>query len=407
MSSVIGNAGSKRRQRTFIGVLALAFIATMLVVPGAFSASTSPSVVDYVQCANGKPGTPDPDTCNKGWIGGILNANNSQYHENEVTAQRLIVDFPAGSGSNGAHSLDIKYLIQKAEAHAYDSLATWDTTISDAGRCDGLTGPTKTACDGATGGAPDTLAIDDDSHEVDTACTTESAVTSDHQLPGQEFQAFGPGVNLTNMEYGVTSTDSEGTYQSIHIDFTLDNAGRFYLYFGGHLAAGGTPATGSANGWGEDCGAGSISGGPYHIKLVNIDGASAGNRDNQIMSGAVLPLFPPTITTQPSAVQTVTLGDSLNLGNAAAGGTASFYLYDSDTACQADTAHDGTGSIFSSADQVVTAGEATSATHDVSPTATTTYYWTVVYSGDAGASLAPGFNACAETTLVTIPVNTP
>jgi hypothetical protein len=36
-----------------------------------------------------------------------------------------------------------------------------------------------------------------------------------------------------------------------------------------------------------------INGGPYHIKLTQVDNSSVGNRDNQIMSGAILPIRDP------------------------------------------------------------------------------------------------------------------
>ena len=120
---------------------------------------------------------------------------------------------------------------------------------------------------------------------------------------------------------------------------------KVYLLFGGHLAASLTPAGGSPRGWGgtdsgDNCGASSISGGPYHIKVTAVDGAAEGSRDNQIMSNAVLPLITPTLVTTPSASATTSasIGDSLNVGNAnAGGGTATFILYPSAADCAADT----------------------------------------------------------------------
>lgn len=69
--------------------LALLAVATAsLGIPiSSASAGSSISALDYAQCANGSPGTSGPCT----WINGILNANNSQFHENEVTPQRLLV----------------------------------------------------------------------------------------------------------------------------------------------------------------------------------------------------------------------------------------------------------------------------------------------------------------------------
>jgi hypothetical protein len=240
-----------------------------------------------------------------------------------------------------------------------------------------------------------TLPILPDDHELDTACTTEDPTTSEHQLTGQQFEMFGLGATggIDAMTYGQTSTDSEGTYQSVHLTFHFSSAagGTAYLYFGGHLAASLTPATGSPRGWGDNCGAGSIDGGPYHIKLDFIDGASAGNRDNQIMSGAVLPLLTPSLSTTPTAVATtsVDLDDTVDVGNSSAGGTADFYLY-SDSACSV--------LVDSDLDVAVSGGTATSKTITVTPTADSTYWWLVHYDGDLANNLAPADTACTDET---------
>ena len=59
---------------------------------------------------------------------------------------------------------------------------------------------------------------------------------------------------------------------------TADGA-KVMLLFGGHIAR-----EHRSRGWGAGVGAGSISGGPYHVRITAADGASVGNRDNQIMS---------------------------------------------------------------------------------------------------------------------------
>jgi hypothetical protein len=106
------------------------------------------------------------------------------------------------------------------------------------------------------------------------------------------------------------------------------------LLFGGHLA----PAA-QLRGWGAGLGAGSVSGGPYHIKWAAVDGASAGNRDNQIMSGAIIPIVAQGVTmsttpspTSPASISTVTNASdtaTLIVGDAAhpPTGTEVFDLY--------------------------------------------------------------------------------
>lgn len=66
------------------------------------------------------------------------------------------------------------------------------------------------------------------------------------------------------------------------------------LWFGAHVAA-------QAN-WGLGLGAGSISGSPYHVALDAIDGASVGQRDNQMQAGVVTEIPNGTIVVVKDAV---------------------------------------------------------------------------------------------------------
>src|SRR5689334_8845201 len=126
--------------------LVAAFVVLGALVAGGsvFAApSTDASVNNYQQCANDKPGSVgDPTDCDpQGWINGILNANNSQYREDQVTPQRVGLDLP-NNGPTTGRTITIKYLARKGQGgagnHAYDSLATWNYTETNADRCQGL-----------------------------------------------------------------------------------------------------------------------------------------------------------------------------------------------------------------------------------------------------------------------------
>ena len=92
-----------------------------------------------------------------------------------------------------------------------------------------------------------------------------------------------------------THDDAGGTSDSYaHMTVTysvpsLATPTKVMLLFGGHLAASLGP-----RGWGPASAPASISGGPYHIRITAADGASVGNRDNQIMSAAIL--APPQVS---------------------------------------------------------------------------------------------------------------
>ena len=83
------------------------------------------------------------------------------------------------------------------------------------------------------------------------------------------------------------------------VTFNVTNPdGNVMMLLGGHTAQG----AGNPRGWGAGVGSGSVSGGPYHFKWEELDGASVGNRDNQIQSGALVPpTNTPTPTNTPSA----------------------------------------------------------------------------------------------------------
>jgi hypothetical protein len=399
---------SKKRRTPLLVMALLGVMVGVLIGGGSFSsaASTSPSVSDYSQCANGKPGTANPEQCNSGMINGILNANNSQYSEDQVTAQRLVVVFPLA----GDHTIDLQYLVRKADNHAYDSLATWDHTETGADRCLGFAGKAKTNCEAATGGTLVTKAIPDDSLTVPSACTTTSTTTSNHQLSGQEFQMFGATFNGTPTYLGTTSDTSQGLYQNIEIPINTAGANAtVYFYFGGHLAAGlGSRA------WGSGCGASNINGGPYHIKLNAIDG-TAGSRDNQITAGAIIAQTP-SIDTTPTNDESFseTLNDSVTLGGGATG-SVHFYLFDNATDCTtagSTVTSSSTGVLYSETVTAVAGSAATDANGSPAAgnvvNATGDYYWTVIYDGDGSLNLSAS-SICQEHTAVTAPVvtNTP
>src|SRR5437870_4463218 len=133
-----------RRRLLPLALVTFAF-GTLLV--GSGEAASSASVVDYSQCANKGAAA---GAC-QSWINGTLNGNNSTYSEDQSIPQRLILSIPAGSTLD--QSVEFTYLDRKGTHHAYDSLATWNKTLANADRCQGLSGancvesPTSTAPD--------------------------------------------------------------------------------------------------------------------------------------------------------------------------------------------------------------------------------------------------------------------
>jgi hypothetical protein len=388
---VLGPTGSKRRRR----FLYVPFLVVALVVLGALvtggsvlaAPSTDASVNNYQQCANDKPGSVGDatDCVPQGWINGILNANNSQYHEDQVTPQRLGLDLPSG-GPTTDRTIILKYLARKGQGgvgnHAYDSLATWNFTETNADRCQGIT-PAN-----CVGGNPSTFLI-----PVDNTVVADSngagTSTAGHELPDANRMMTMFGGTITNISTPVhdNASGSGDDYAQVTVTYSVTSTpAHVQLLFGGHLAA----AIG-ARGWGANVGSSFINGGPYHIKLVQVDSSSVGNRDNQITSGAILPIATSTATTLHETtsagvdVSPANNGDpiSINAGGyvtdyasvtpSDSTGSVAFKYYSSATACSADTGGTAAGG------GALSSGSSKSNTVQFSTSGT--FYWRAFFTG--------------------------
>jgi uncharacterized repeat protein (TIGR01451 family) len=377
-------------------------LVAMLPAVGFFGVSRAAATFnaeDYAQCSNDKPPSTALD-CPGDWINGILNANNSHYAEDQVTPQRLAVSFDA----TGDHSVTLSYLARKGTNHAYDSLATWNTTQTAADRCQSLT---VAICQ--TGSAS-TFPIPADGTSLPPVGSGISAVTSNHALTGQVFTMYGGTLTGTS---SIThdSPASGDDFASITVNFTIpanSTTKTVQLLFGGHLATGVGP-----RGWGAGLGSSDINGGPYHIKWAAADGVSIGNRDNQIMSSAILPPQNTAITTQAARSAAtiganVTISDTATVTPSTATGSVSFQLF-SDSQCQNPV------NGYSST-KTLSNGTATSDPYTVIGAGT--WYWIASFTssdpgkftdvagscGDANESISVGKRQPGITTTATTPV---
>jgi len=421
---VFGPTGSKRRRRFLVApILVAALVAFGVLATGGSVLAASPtdaSVNNYQQCANDKPGsvapTIDPTDCvPQGWINGILNAQNSQYSEDQVTAQRLGLDVPSGGPTTG-RTITIKYLARKGQGgvgnHAYDYLATWNFTQANANRCQGL------AAADCPGGAPSTFPIPSDPTVVADSNGAGSA-TSNHELPVANRQMTMFGGTITNLSTPVhdNPAGSGDDFATITVTYSVASTAtdtNVQLLFGGHLAASTGP-----RGWGNNVGSSFINGGPYHIKIDAIDGSSIGNRDNQINSAAILPIGTQTQTalhetdstgadvdpannqdptTQTGITVTLPIGgagtfvtDYATVAPPDSTGTVAFRFYASLSACNADTTFTA-GTSAGSGKALDVNGVAKS--NPVHITSTGVTYWRAVFTGTGvSASSDSGCNS--------------
>ena len=405
---VFGPTGSKRKRRfLFLPILVAALVGVGALVTGGSvlaAPSTDANVNDYAQCANDKPGsltpTVDPTDCvPQGWINGILNANNSQYREDQVTPQRVGLDLP-NNGPTTGRTITVTYLARKGQGgagnHAYDSLATWNYTETNADRCQGLL-----AADCPSGSAS-TLQIPSDSTVVADSNGAGSS-TALHELPAANrlMTMYGGTIDSVSAPVHDNTAGPGDDYATVTVSYHVASTPtKVQLLFGGHLA----PSVGP-RGWGNNVGASFINGGPYHIRLDSVDSSSLGNRDNQIMSGAILPIG---TATQTALHETNSSGVDVNPANnqnpvtqtgitvtLPANGSGTYVTdYATQAACSADT--NGTGG-NAGGSGAVSGGSASGST--VHFTSAGVFYWRAFYGGDAANHINASTSACGDEVL--------
>ena len=420
--------------------MVVAIISSLLIMNGAEAATAS--AVDYAQCTNGAPEAIDETDvrCND-WINGILQGSNSHYSEDEVTPQRLVVK--VSGAANTEHSVELRYQTRKGTTHAYDSLTTWNHTQEEADRCLNYKGATRTilgcgsvgdwaASNAHTSKTTGPIPADNTSvtpcderagtDEFGQVITTPSCQTSLRQIKG-DVTAYGQvaagSVSVANLGHEAP-TGAGDDYAVVRVSFRTSAAnGTVQILFGGHLAA---PEL--SRGWGEGYGAANINGGPYHIKWEKADGASIGNRDNQIMGSAiVIQFYSGRLSTQASP-STALAGVSTVLGDTATyvtqgsptSGAVTFGLYGPFTAgssVAADACFGNpaavpavpamtpvSGSVvstsFAATATAGTFGASTASGGVAGPSLSLTpgdYYWAVSYAGDGFQNL-PTSHGC-------------
>jgi hypothetical protein len=218
---------------------------------------------DLSQCRNGPLSAPESCT-GSNWVNGSLNGSQAHYIEGESVPYRISM---AGLTVGPTHTITIEYDTTENGKHAIDYLTSFDRTEIDASPCDGIAG-----CDPAI-------------HEHFTIPVDENVTKGHDQIPGTAddiaqlpgvFTLFN-GTILSVSPYTVSGTYEGSSQTRITITFTNTNS-TAVLAWGGHIA---TRAD-----WGIGHSAVAISGAPYHMRLIDLDG-SGGNQDRSLQSTAV------------------------------------------------------------------------------------------------------------------------
>src|SRR5438477_7553207 len=222
------------------------------------------------QCGNGPLST--PTGCNPAsWQNGNLNGNQAHYFEGDSVPYRLGF---LNLSTTGTHTVTIQWDTTKGGKHALDYLTDFNRTVGTADPCAGVAG-----CAGPAALLP---------IPSDPSITGFTPIAGSFSLYGGSFFGSASAYTLTGLYTGDSST-------AITLSFTTAVTNPV-LAWGGHIA--------TRPNWGAGNSAVSITGSPYHMRLLDIDG-SGGNQDRSLSSDAVI--FPSSVT----IVKNTTSGDAL------------------------------------------------------------------------------------------------
>jgi hypothetical protein len=221
------------------------------------------------------------------WQNGNLNGNNSRYPEGGIVPFRLALE----GLKVGAHSIHINYDFTASGHKAYDFLATWNVTNAKGKVCI------------PSGGA------------ISSMCPSLPVATS-RAFPSDGFKANGLSVKGAEAYSGaprrmtiwggtITSITGPTHAGSVNGNSTADFLVRFVatgpavlMAWGGHLAQ--SRYWDTAAGGARD-GASLVSGAPWHMRTLQLDGTGNKNQDRSIQPSAIVGELPPHALAPPAA----------------------------------------------------------------------------------------------------------
>jgi hypothetical protein len=277
--------GTTRRRRRVALAFALAQIvaAALLSGPGVALAGASVNLDQWA-------------SLDHAWQNGNLNGNNSRYPEGGVVPFRLAIE----GLSTGPHEVTIDYDFTAGGHKAYDFLATWNYTNAGGAICSPSGGAISSMCPSM--GAPSTSTFPSDSFVTDGLSVLSAQIYS-----GAPRKLTLWGGSITSISTPLHSGSASGNSSvSIRVRFTTTGSA-VLLAWGGHLAQ---SSFWNVQAGGQRDGASLVSGAPWHVRTLGLDGSGAKNQDRSIQPSAIVgelppggpgvPTFPPVIPPLPA-----------------------------------------------------------------------------------------------------------
>jgi hypothetical protein len=273
-----------RRKRVAISFAILAMaVALLVLVVGVPSVRAASTTVNLDQWAS-------KDIA---WQNGNLNGNNSKYPEGGIVPFRVAFEGLA----TGTHSIHINYDFTANGHKAYDFLATWDVTNAKGKICSKAGGAISSKCPSL--GTSSSYPFPSDGYKANGL-----AVSGAEKYSAAPRRLTIYGGTITSIKGPVHSGSPDGN-SSADFVVTFKNTRSAVLFsWGGHLAQ---SAYWDRSRGGPSDGAAMVSGAPWHMRTLNIDGAGAKNQDRSIQPSAISGELPPrALAPQPRPTPTPT-----------------------------------------------------------------------------------------------------
>ncbi len=296
--------GRKRRGRRpalALGAVQL-LIAAVLAHPGAVLAGASVNLDQWA-------------TLDAAWQNGNLNGNNSRYPEGGIVPFRLAIEGLAP----GSHEVKIEYDFTAGGHKAYDFLATWNSTNAAGKICIPSGGAISSMCPSMPGSSSFPF-------------PTDFYIADGLSVAAAQAWAAVPrrltiwGGTITSITSPVHSGSASGN-SSVGILVSFKTMGSAVLLaWGGHLAQ---SSFWNSKAGGERDGASLVSGAPWHVRTLGLDGSGAKNQDRSIQPSAIVgelppggpaaPTMPPAAPTAPGVLPPLPIATPPNTALGAAG----------------------------------------------------------------------------------------
>jgi hypothetical protein len=257
------------RTRRVLAAIAVGVLAIGLGAPVPRTANAASTTVDLDQWASS----------DKAWQNGNLNGNNSRYPEGGIVPFRIALE----GLKTGVHSLHINYDFTAGGHKAYDFLATWDVTNAKGKRCSGAGGAISTMC-------PDLPGSSSFAFPSDPFKANGLSVKGAEAYSGSPRRLTIWGGTITSIK-GPTHSGSVNGNSTGDFLVTFKSSGKAVLLaWGGHLAQ---SAYWDRKAGGPPDGAAQVSGAPWHMRTLQLDGTGNKNQDRSIQPSAIVGELPP------------------------------------------------------------------------------------------------------------------